>query len=332
MNRTRLLVAALGIGLSAAAVWVLLRQTDVHELGRQLGSANLGWLAAGCLMTLVGYALRARRWGVLLAHRARVTQGRLFGATTVGFLAINTLPARLGELVRVYILARTERIPMGVVLGSVVVERLFDLVALAAFWALSLLFAPYPDWFRWSGYVTLGVGVLLVVVLLALHAAHVKESAALDRLMGLLPARLRGPVSSGVASFSAGLAGIRDPATILVAGLWTGVQWAAAGSVFVIVGKSMGLALPWWSPLLLAFVVSMAIMLPSSPGFIGVLEASGVVGAGLLGVGKSQGLAFGILYHVSQLAPLIVVGSYYAIRGRMGPEVWAGPEGEGGTG
>lgn len=327
MNRPRLVVAVLGIGLSAAAVWVLLRQTDVHELGRQLAGARLGWLALGCLMTLLGYALRAHRWGVLLAHHARVTEGRLYAATTVGFLAINTLPARLGELVRAYILSRTERIPVGIVLGSVVMERIFDLVALAGFWALSLLFAPYPEWFRWSGYVTLASGVVLVGGLWGLHAAHVKESAALDRFMRMLPLRLRGPVASGVASFSAGLAGIRNPATILIAGFWTGVQWAVTGSVFLIVGKSMGLALPWWSPFLLAFVVSVAIMLPSSPGFIGVLEASCVVGAGLLGVGKSQGLAFGILYHVSQLAPLIVVGSYYAVRGRMGPEVWASSEG-----
>jgi hypothetical protein len=325
MNRPRLLVAALGIGLSALAVWVLLRQTDLHELAHQLRSARPGWLLAGCIVTLLGYALRARRWGVLLAPYARVSEGRLFGATVVGFLAINTLPARLGELVRAYVLSRTERIPIGIVLGSVVMERIFDLVALGAFWALSLLFAPYPDWFRWSGYLTLAGGVVLVGTLWWLHAAHVNEHAALGRIMGLLPAGVRGPVSSGVASFSQGLAGIRRPSTILLAALVSAIQWVVAGSVFLIVGQSMGLGLPWWSPFLLAFVVCVAIMLPSSPGFIGVLEASCVVGVGLLGVDASRGLAFGILYHVTQLAPLVVVGSYYAVRGRMGPELWTGP-------
>ncbi len=329
MNRSRLLIAALGIGLSAVAVWVLLRQADLHDLAHQLRSARLGWLLAACLVTLLGLALRARRWGVLLEPRARVTQGRLFTATIVGFLAINTLPARLGELVRAYVLSRTERIPIGVVLGSLVMERIFDLVALGAFWALSLLFAPYPDWFRWSGYLTLATGVALVGTLWGLHAAHVNEHPGLDRLMGLLPARLRAPVSSGVASFSSGLAGIRRPTTILVAAAVSGAQWAVSGAVFLIVGKSMGLALPWWSPFLLAFVVSVGVMLPSSPGFIGVMEASCVVGVGLLGVGKSRGLAFGILYHVSQLAPLVVLGSYYALRGRMGPEIWTAPGGGG---
>lgn len=327
MNRPRLLVAALGIGLSVVAVWVLLRQTDLRELVDQLRRARPGWLLAGCLVTLLGYALRARRWGVLLAPRAKVTQGRLFGATVVGFLAINTLPARLGELVRAYILSRTERIPIGVVLGTIVMERIFDLVLLGAFWALSLLFAPYPDWFRWSGYLTLAAGVVLVGTLWGLHAAHVNEHPVLERIMGRLPVRVRGPVASGVASFSEGLAGIRRPSTVLLATLISAIQWAVAGSVFLIVGQSMGLALPWWSPFLLAFVVCVAIMLPTSPGFIGVLEASCVVGVGLLGVDASKGLAFGILYHVTQLAPLVVVGSYYAVRGQMGPEVWGGPEG-----
>jgi uncharacterized protein (TIRG00374 family) len=333
MNRPRLLLSVFGIALSAVAVVALLRQTDLGVLWRELRGARLEWLFAAGVATLATYDLRARRWGVLLSPRARVPQGRLFGVTMVGFLAINTLPARIGELVRAYILSRTERIPVGTVLGSVVMERLFDLGALGSFWALSLLFAPYPDWFRWSGYLTLGLGVLLLGGLWGLHAAHVSEHPILERVLSVAPARLRRPIASSVASFTSGLSGIREPGTLVRAGVWSAAMWAITAVIFLLVGKSVGMHLPWWSPFLLAFVVCVAILLPSSPGFIGVLEAGCVVGLGLIGVGESKALAYGILYHLTQLAPVIIFGSYYTFRGHFGQDVVQGgapPQASGG--
>ena len=82
----------------------------------------------------------------------------------------------------------------------------------------------------------------------------------------------------------------------------------------------MRLPLPLWSPLLLSFVVCVAIMVPSSPGFIGVLEGSCVVGLSLLGVDASRALAYGVVYHLTQILPLVVLGGFYALQGRMGPK------------
>ena len=328
MTRSRVLVSVLGLGLSAVAVVALLRQTDVREMWANLRAARLGWLLVAGAVTLAGYVLRARRWGVILEPRVRVRQGRLVSATLIGFLAINTLPARLGELVRAYVLSRTERIPVGAVLGSVVMERLFDLVALGSFWALSLLFAPYPAWFRWSGYLTLALGLSLVSGLWFLHAAHAREHPARDRLLAILPAAIRDSVAGAISSFTGGLSGLRQPWLLARAAAWSLAMWLLNGAVFLLVGMSLGIALPWWSPFLLAFVVSVAILLPSSPGFIGVLEASCVVGLGLLGVRESPALAFGILYHLTQLVPLVLAGAFLAVRGQLG----AGALTEGGAG
>ena len=317
MKRTRLLLAALGIALSAAAVFVLLRQVGTRDLARNIGRADPLWLAGACVLTVAGYWLRAVRWGEILSPEAKVGQGRLFATTMVGFLAINTLPARLGELVRAYALARSERINTGTVLGSVVIERIFDLAALAGFWALSLLFAPYPSWFRWSGYVTIGLSVGVTVGLWLLHASHYDAGSLASRLRRFLPRWLLG-LERPVASFAAGLRVLGKPSTIAVAALLTLLMWIVTGAVFLLVGRSMGLSLPLWSPLLLSFVVCVAIMVPSSPGFIGVLEASCVAGLSLLGVDPTRGLAFGVLYHSTQIVPLVLLGGFYALWGRIG--------------
>lgn len=320
MKRSQLYLGALGIALSAAAVWLLLRQVSARELARNIGSANPYWFLVACVLTVAGYWLRAVRWGEILSPEARVPNGKLFATTMVGFLAINTLPARLGELVRAYALARSERIRTGTVLGSVVIERIFDLAALAGFWALSLLFAPYPRWFRWSGYLTIGLSVAVTVGLWLLHAGHYDTNSLAARLRSLAPKWLLGPIEGPVASFAAGLRVLGKPSTMGVAGVLTIVMWVVTGSVFLVVGQSMGLPLPLWSPLLLSFVVCVAIMVPSSPGFIGVLEGSCVVGLSLLGVDASRSLAYGVIYHLTQILPLVVLGGFYALRGRIGPK------------
>ncbi len=304
--------------MSAASVFVLLRQVSAKDLARNIGRADPAWLLAACILTVVGYWLRSWRWGELLSPVARVPSGRLFATTMVGFLAINTLPARLGELVRAYALARSERIKTGTVLGSVVIERIFDLAALAGFWALSLLFAPYPAWFRWSGYLTIALSAAVTAVLWLLHAGHYDTSSLGSGLRRLLPARLIAPVERPVASFAEGLRVLGNPSTLAYASVLTLAMWIVTGAVFLLVGRSMGLSLPLWSPLLLSFVVCVAIMLPSSPGFIGVLEGSCVVGLSLIGVETSRALAYGVLYHVTQIVPLVVIGGFYALRGRVG--------------
>ena len=279
MKRSRWILATVGLVLSAAAVFVLLKQVSARDLWLNLRRADPGWLLAACLLTTVVYWIRAWRWGEILSPVARVPGGRLFATTMVGFLAINTLPARLGELVRAYALARSERIKTGTVLGSVVIERIFDLAALIGFWALSLLFAPYPPWFRWSGYLTIALSVTVTAGLWLLHASHHVPSSFGSRLKRLLPARLKAPVQRPVASFAEGLRVLGKPSTVAYAGLLTLVMWIVTGAIFLVVGQSMKLSLPLWSPLLLSFIVCVAIMLPASPGFIGVLEGSCVVGS-----------------------------------------------------
>ena len=103
MSRSRLILLALGIVLSAVAIVLLARSIDLSAAMRALRRASLGWVAAGTLVTVLGYYLRALRWREILAPRTQPSVARLFSATMVGFLAINTLPARIGELVRAYV-------------------------------------------------------------------------------------------------------------------------------------------------------------------------------------------------------------------------------------
>jgi uncharacterized protein (TIRG00374 family) len=315
MSRFRLALIALGLALSAAAVYLLVRSINVGEAMQALGRTSPLWFSAAMVVSLLSYYVRTLRWREILAPQARPPLGRLFSATMIGFLAINTLPARLGELVRAYVLARKERLSTATVFGSVAVERIFDLVLLGVFWALSLLFAPFPAWFRWSGFLTIGIGLLAGILLWAFHAAREHHSKWGEvGFMARMPDPVRAGVSRLVPAFGAGVQIFGRPALLVGVTLWSAAAWLVSGAVFLLVGESLGMHLPAWSLFLLSFVVCVGIMVPSSPGFIGVLEGACVVGLSLIGRQGPETLAFGILYHLTQILPLLVLGSYFVVR------------------
>jgi uncharacterized protein (TIRG00374 family) len=320
MTRGRLALTALGIGLSAVAIVALLRVVRAGDVAEHLRATRVGWVLAAMAVTLFGYVLRALRWRDLLSSQASLPLGRVFGPTIVGFLAINTLPARLGEFVRAYVLARLERLSTAGVLGTCAVERVLDLVFLALFWVVSLSFAPFPDWFRLSGYLTFGIGGVGAVALWVFHVRIRDAERFLNgALVSRLPTKFREGLRAAVPAFGEGLRSLSRPGVLARAGAWSLAMWLVNGSVFLLIGLAAGIHLPWWSGFLLAFVVCVAILLPSSPGFVGVMEAACVVGLSLLGVDGAIGLAFGILYHISQIVPLAVLGIVYALRAHLRP-------------
>lgn len=320
MTRGRLALTALGIALSVLAVVALLRAFRAADVAEHLRATRLEWLAAGMAVTAFGYVLRAYRWRVLLSPQRNLPVGRVFGPTVIGFLAINTLPARLGEFVRAYLLARLERMPTAGVLGSCALERVLDLGFLALFWVLSLRFAPYPEWFRLSGYLTLGLGGLAAAGLWLFQARRAHAERFFDHeWLAWLPTRLKEGIQGAIPAFGDGLTALGAPGVLPRAVAWSAAMWLTNASVFLLIGYAAGLNLPLWSPFLLAFVVCVAILLPSSPGFVGVMEAACVVGLSLLGVDGAHALAFGILYHLCQILPLVLLGSVVALRARIRP-------------
>ena len=319
MTRFRIVVAALGLLLSAAAIYFLVRSIDVKAAIQALRNASIGWLLASFAATVFVYYLRSLRWGALLRLHARPSQSALFRANMVGFLAVNTLPARLGELVRAYLLAKRERISTATVLGSVAVERILDLAFLGVFWALSLLFAPVPAWFRWSGIATLVVTGVITGGLWAVQAARGRRTGWAVRVRSWVPRGVRERFATAASSFGAGLEVLGKPRLLAEAMAWSVALWLASGAVFLLAGESLGMRLPVWSMFVLTFVVCVGISLPSSPGFIGIMEWACVMGLALVGVEGPEALAFGLLYHLTQIGPILVLGTYFAVRDHVTP-------------
>src|SRR5437870_13892542 len=116
------------LALAAGLVGLFLYKVDLLRVAAEIARARPEWLALSLATMIVNLAIRAFRWQYLLEPLGHTTFARAFRATAVGFAANSVLPARAGEVIRPYFLARHERMSATGAFATIILERLLDVV------------------------------------------------------------------------------------------------------------------------------------------------------------------------------------------------------------
>lgn len=114
-------------------VWLSFRKVSAEELMHGIREANYFWILVGSVFAILAHIVRAMRWNLLINQMGYKTRtSTTFHALMVGYMA-NTGVPRLGEFMRCGVLSRREKISFNALFGTVISERLFDLVFLTLF-------------------------------------------------------------------------------------------------------------------------------------------------------------------------------------------------------
>src|SRR4029453_12898938 len=130
-----ILVFLLTLGLLA----YFLRNADMRGVWAETRRAEPLPLILAIGVTLLTYALRALRWQSLLAPIGPTHFNTAFKTTVIGFAANFLLPARAGEVIRPYLLARREGLPPTSCFATIILERLLDLVTVLLLFGVFVL-------------------------------------------------------------------------------------------------------------------------------------------------------------------------------------------------
>ena len=174
MNRGRggLLRAVLGIAISVASLWFVLRGVDFASVGAILRTAVPAWILVTVLLQVVDVLFRTARWQQLVAPIKWIRFSSMLAYLLVGYLANNILPARLGELVRSHYLGDREGVSRASALGTVVVERVVDTAVVVTIGAIAIFVLHIRGVVASAVLVGLAVTGLLVVGLTIGIVAH----------------------------------------------------------------------------------------------------------------------------------------------------------------
>lgn len=312
-RRSGALRLAISVGISAVIILYIIRSLDWHAFVGELRQLQPSYLAPLIALLLLLAWVRALRWRVLLPGRYPLRTATIFQATVAGFAATFILPLRAGELVRPWLLSRWQQIPFPVALASVVVERFFDALSLMVLLVICLLRYPDPPPIVAAGARVMAVSfaLLLVMVLLCyVRPAWIKGATRFfaERLLGRWPrwADRATRMADGIVE---GFRGISSPGELAAALGLSAALWLLMAAWYQLLLIGFGQHDSFWTGLLLNVLVTVAVAVPSAPGFVGTFQAGCIMALSVMRPHSREfATAYSIVAHALQLGVTVLAG------------------------
>jgi uncharacterized protein (TIRG00374 family) len=316
-----------GVSLRTAFVSILaialfawfLSNANLGEVWAHVQQARLDLLAAAFVFMAATYWVRAIRWQHMLAPIGPTRFRTVFRATVIGFAALSALPARAGDLLRPYLVARQEGLSAPAAFATIVMERVLDLIAvlllLAVFvWGFASD-ASVPAGLLQPLKVSAALAGLGTVVLMGVMWTLATHPDRIGRLVFMaarvLPHRMAHGLASVVSTFSRGFAMARQPRELAIAILWSFPLWIIYATEAWLVSLAFGITMPFTGAFLIQTFLVIGVAVPT-PGGVGSYHEAYRIGVTMFfGASDEAAVAAAIVLHAIGMVPVIVVGAIF---------------------
>jgi glycosyltransferase 2 family protein len=317
------------LAVALVLVVVFLSNVDLRGVMAAIAGARPEWLALSLLTMFLNLAIRSLRWQYLLEPLGATTFANAFRATTVGFAANAVLPARAGEVIRPYFLARQApldqqgRMTATGAFATIILERLLDIVTVLGLLASFVfvfgrdLAGVNPTGFAlvtWAGVSAAVVSSTALIILFVLAGNPERLGRALARLEQVLPSKLAGLLAAIAEKFARGLGAIRRPGRLLVALVWSLPLWLCISLGIWSMAQAFHLAIPFTGSFLMIALLTLGVAVPT-PGAVGGFHEAFRVGATMFyGAPDTAAVGAAIVLHLFSIGPSLLLGLFFAAR------------------
>lgn len=317
------LILIVGLGL---AFWFV-RRLDWQAVGAHLGAMRIWPVALAAMLINLTLLARSLRWRTLLGPIATVGLGSLFAATTIGFGSVFVF-GRAGEIVRPMVLSLRERLHPSATFATILIERVFDMSAVAVLFSLNLLVFQPPSGggidpgtlenLHRAGQVLTLLVFLGVTVLVLFRLKTAPLLSLIESRTKRLPRGLMNPILGFISHLSSGLSVLLNLKalgatlfyTALVWGLVTGATWLVLLAFRLDLSVSAAI-----------FVLGFGLagsLVPIPGGSAGAFHAAAAAGLIFLGVERNLAASVSIVFHFVAFGPPFVLGLFYLVRDGIG--------------
>lgn len=323
MSRKQLLIIV-GAVISLVFLYFSLRGQDWGEITAAFAAADYRWLIPAGILILADYAFRAWRWGIILKPAAgqKISLRVLFPVLLLGFAANNILPARAGEVWRMWGLSQRTTVRKTVALSTLVVERVFDgftLVFLLGVAGSIHQLTGQAQWIETIALLLFGAVFVGIVMFLFFEDFTLRMAA---RLMWPVPEGLRHRLLEMMVRFAKGLHALRQPQALLgIIGtslLAWGSQTLSFAMILLAFNTTANLAELMSVAILMLALINLIIMIPAGPGNVGTFEGAGVTALTISGLVITGETAVAIVVVTHMLQWFLVTGVGLLIAAREG--------------
>ncbi|HEX5473321.1 MAG TPA: lysylphosphatidylglycerol synthase transmembrane domain-containing protein [Vicinamibacterales bacterium] len=307
------LILLLTVGLLA----FFFRHADVAGVWNETRRARLPLLLLALAATAVTYVIRAYRWQYLLAPIGHARFRTALETTIIGFAASFLLPARAGEVLRPYLLARREALSATAAFATIVVERLLDLLTVL------LLFGVFVAWsarqalggdpvlfarVEFGGVLAGGAALTGLAIFFALAGHPERLGRAAGRLERVLPARMARLVAGLVETFAQGLGVMRQPRRLALSLALSVPLWLSIAAGIWCTSRAFHMTFGYLGSFLVMTLLVVGVAMPT-PGAIGGFHAMYQIAVtAFFGVPTDRAVGAAIVLHAISFVPVTLAG------------------------
>jgi glycosyltransferase 2 family protein len=300
----------IGVSFSVGFLVLTLRNVDLVETAKAMSRVNILILGAAVFSYVLSIAAKTIRWQLLLSIHKSPSFGQTFSIFSIGQMMNAFLPAHLGEFARAYLMGEAESDSKVYVLGTVVVERLADLLLLLISLTILLSQVDLPAWLASPGRSFSVLLIILVpcVILLAWQRNLVLR--AVSWISRFAPTAWRGWLVKQAHFGLASLDTVRRPRLLIGLFIWSTIVCILSTLTNYLVFLALELAVPVWVSLLLLVVLQIGTAVPSSPGRIGVFQYLVILALSIIAMDKNVALGYSVLLYLVIYVPITLIGIY----------------------
>jgi len=314
--------------LTFGFLFFFFRSVDWKKVFGYLTDVNLPLFVLMIVLVPAHLITRALRWRFLLMHEKKgVKFFNMFAGNAVGFTVTLIFPGRLGEVVKPLYLARKEEMSKGFVLGTVVVERIFDIFTMCSLLGLFLLSRPlYSSYFqvnaevasnlqRW-GFVGVAFASFILFISLCLYFFRDKTLSFISFLLRPLPQRVSEKIVELSEEFIQGLKFFHSLGNLLIYTLLSFVVWLGIIFYYWMFFFAYNISLPYFVLFPYVFFVMVGASVPT-PGMVGGFHYFSKLGlTSLYNMDPNLAVGMTIVVHALQVVMTCLIG--YAILWKEG--------------
>ena len=300
---------ALGILISLVLLYLTMRDIEWADLWQIFRQANYLYLIPAVLILILINWVRAYRWRLLAYPDTDLPLPLVFSYVNIGYLFNNILPAKAGDLFRAYLIGRRISGGIGQGLSTVLIERLLDVLTTVVILVILIPLVNLPAWLTQGGLLFGAATIVGTIALLVLSRFGEQGVDWVWRFVGRIPLvghpKIKGFVQNLVNGFHALTIGRILPGVLGGSALiWLGY----ATFNYTIMAALKMTYLPFSAAALVLTATAFSMIVPSSPGAIGVFEGAAMLALAVYGVGETAAAGYAYGLHIFTNVTLILFG------------------------
>jgi glycosyltransferase 2 family protein len=297
----------IGFILTALAIWLSFRNLDWAELQRSITRINFFWVLLALFNVLLTVYILGLRWRVLLKSKKELPLGYLFKLNIISQYLNIVIPGRFGELAKSWLPAKRYGFSGSYVLGTVVIEKMFDFFSWVILWVSVPIFFAFQN--KIKGY-TMAVVICIILIITLILVIWQRDIVRrwLYKFSAFLPAKLEKRVVNFLVRGLEAFSQLKSTRITLILALYTTIIVVLSTLTNFLLFHAFGFQLSFFHALVLLLVIQVGSTPPSLPGKLGIFEYTVIIGLGLFSIQETDAMGYALLLHIVSYLPKIILG------------------------